>query len=224
MHTDHDWKLAGIADTDKDLKTQTNKKRKGLQVDEDALQICPTDIPQDCILYPVKVGADCNCLPYTGSIIAYGNEDRATEIRVKIIVKAVLRMDLYLSHEYLGRGIESTNKDLVKTCAFYSDENAADITLTKDQIAEIYKKEILKITQDKSYMGIWQIFALSSVLNRPIFSVYPNLGNPNVRKDLHRVIIPRQTRSPSMTYVNKNRHGNKSLDSKPFCCITSYRH
>lgn len=28
LHTGHDWKFARIADTDKDLKTQTNKKRK----------------------------------------------------------------------------------------------------------------------------------------------------------------------------------------------------
>lgn len=90
---------------------QSSIMSTGLQVDEDALQICPTDIPQDCILYPVKVRADGNCLPYTGSIIAFGNEDRAAEIRVKIIVEAVLHMDLYLSHEYLGRGIESINKD-----------------------------------------------------------------------------------------------------------------
>lgn len=173
----------------------------GLHVNEDALQIWPTDIPQDCILYPVKVGADGNCLPYTRSILAFGNQDRAAEIRVKIIVEAVLYIDLYLSQVYLRMGIETANKDLAKIYAFYSDEYEANITRTQDQITEIYKKEVLKITKDKSSMGIWQIFALSSVLKRPIFSVYPNLGNPSVRKDLHRVILPRQTRSPSMTYV-----------------------
>lgn len=125
----------------------------GLHIDEYALQICPTDIPQDCILYPVKVGADGNCLPYTGSILAFGNQDRAAEIRVKIIVEAVLNINLYLSQVYLRRGIETANKDLAKTYAFYSDEYEAFITLTQDQITEIYKKEVLKITKDKSYMG-----------------------------------------------------------------------
>lgn len=28
LHNGHDWKFARVADTDKDLKTQTNKKRK----------------------------------------------------------------------------------------------------------------------------------------------------------------------------------------------------
>jgi len=40
-------------------------------------------------------------------------------------------------------------------------------------------------------MGIWQTHALSSVLCCPIYSVYPNLGNPNVRLDLNRLIMPR---------------------------------
>lgn len=44
-------------------------------------------------------------------------------------------MDLYLSHAYIGRGIETTNKDLAR---LYFDEYAADITLTQDQIPEIY--------------------------------------------------------------------------------------
>ena len=41
----------------------------------------------------------------------------------------------------------------------------------------------------------------TSVLNRPIFSVYPKLGNQRVRKDLHRVIKARETGSESMVYV-----------------------
>lgn len=93
-------------------------------------------------------------MPYTGSILAFGNQDRAAEIRVQIIVEAVLHIDLYLSQVYLKRGIEAANKDLAKTYAFNSDEYKADITLTQDQITEIYKKEVLKITKDKSYMGI----------------------------------------------------------------------
>lgn len=73
---------------------------------------------------------------------------------MKIIVEAVLHIDHYLSQVYLKRGIEAANKDLAKTYAFYSDEYEADITLIQDQITEIYKKEVLKITKDKSYMGI----------------------------------------------------------------------
>ena len=40
-------------------------------------------------------------------------------------------------------------------------------------------------------MGIWQVFALSNVLQLPVFSVYPHLGNTFVRTNLHRLILPR---------------------------------
>ena len=52
----------------------------------------------------------------------------------------------------------------------------------------LYKEEILDICKDGAYMGIWQMFQIASVINRPIFSVHPNIGNPNVRADLHRTV------------------------------------
>lgn len=53
-------------------------------------------------------------------------------------------------------------------------------------IEDIFEQEIMKVRKSKSFMGIWQMFALLSVLKRPIFSVYLKKGNPVVRKDLHR--------------------------------------
>ena len=50
-------------------------------------------------------------------------------------------------------------------------------------------------------MGIWQIFSLSSVLGRQIFSVYPELGNVNVRKDLHRLVEPREKKLNTIAYI-----------------------
>ncbi|KAH3818564.1 hypothetical protein DPMN_120285 [Dreissena polymorpha] len=46
------------------------------------------------------------------------------------------------------------------------------------------------IREDKSFMGIWQLHALSTVLDTPIYSVYPKLGNESVRKDLNRLLLP----------------------------------
>jgi hypothetical protein len=58
-------------------------------------------------------------------------------------------------------------------------------------VKDIYRKEVMKIRIDKTYMGIWQLHTLASVLVTPIYSIYPKLGNPNVRTDLNRLIIPR---------------------------------
>ena len=45
------------------------------------------------------------------------------------------------------------------------------------------------------------MFALSSIMRRPIFSVYPKRGNPVVRKDLHRRIEPREKISNKPLYI-----------------------
>ena len=50
-------------------------------------------------------------------------------------------------------------------------------------------------------MGIWQVFALASVLCRPIYSVYPHLANPNVRKDLNRKIKPREIKCKETSFM-----------------------
>ena len=55
-------------------------------------------------------------------------------------------------------------------------------------IVQLYKEEVLDICKDGTFMGIWQIFQIANVIKQPICSVHPNIGNPNVRKDLHRTV------------------------------------
>ena len=55
-------------------------------------------------------------------------------------------------------------------------------------MVQLYKEEVLDICKDGTFMGIWQIFQIANVIKRPICSVHPNIGNPNVRKDLHRTV------------------------------------
>ena len=174
----------------------------GLEVDEDAMDLYPADTVQNEVLYPVNVVGDGNCLPYTGSIHGFGNDQHGIEMRVRIIVEAVMHKDQYLSQSYLERGhIGIGSKDLTKAFALYSDEYTPPNELKENDIENIYKKEIMKIRRNKTFMGIWQIFALSSVLSRPIFSIYPKLGNKNVRSDLHRVFEPQEKKSSATSYV-----------------------
>ncbi|KAJ8300918.1 hypothetical protein KUTeg_022437 [Tegillarca granosa] len=56
------------------------------------------------------------------------------------------------------------------------------------------KWKYLKYDPPKTYMGMWQVLALSSVLKIPVFSIYPNKGNPSVRADLNRMVYPRLNR------------------------------
>jgi hypothetical protein len=175
----------------------------GLTVDEDASNLYPADVEQSSVIYPVAVTGDGNCLPYTGSVLAFGQENHGKEMRVRIVFELAIHKDLYLSKEHLRKGLDDngTVNDLSVAFAMYSEKYIPGILLNKETVAEIYHSEVIDACNDKRYMGIWQIFALSSVLGNPLFSVYPQRGNTNVRKDLHRLIMPRSVCSGAIQYI-----------------------
>ena len=85
--------------------------------------------------------------------------------------------------------------ELVKGYAMYSDEFMLDRRLSDDVIAEIYRREIMTVTKEKAYMGIWQMHSFSSVLKMTVLSIYPEHGNPEERALLNRMVYPRDGRS-----------------------------
>lgn len=113
---------------------QMNSTERSIQeinasVDECSNQIFPKDFSHKVI--PVKLNADGNCLPGTGSMHVYGNDKHATEMRVKIILEATLNRQSYPSHKYLQRGHETTCRNLLKIYAMYSDEYTPGERLTE---------------------------------------------------------------------------------------------
>lgn len=83
----------------------------------------------------------------------------------------------------------------------YSEHFIPGIRLTKNTTETIYEQEVMNISKPRSYMGIWQLFGLSSVLQMPIYSVHPSLGAPEVRRDLHRLTELRQKTSDDLAVV-----------------------
>lgn len=63
--------------------------------------------------------------------------------------------------------------------------------MTPSAARRIFRKVVVEITKINSFIGIGQLFAIASVLNSRVISVYPQLGSPIVRKDLNRLIMPR---------------------------------
>jgi hypothetical protein len=122
-------------------------------------------------------------------VLAFGETENEDEMRVRIIHELVLNEEKYLSNEYLAPG-SCGNSDIAKQYAQYSEKFIPGTNLNRKNVRDLYRKEVLSITENYSFMGIWQIHALASVLNTPIHSIYPNLGNSNVRNDLHRLVLP----------------------------------
>lgn len=141
------------------------------------------------------VRADGDCLPGCASMFAYGNDNHPAEMRVRIIHELALHDDYYLNGDNLSRGLATSDPEkVIKNFYMYSPEYISD-TKKEDMNYELFRSafegEAMKISKPKVYMGIWQVCAVSSILKSPVFSVHPRLGNPFVRFDLHRLILPR---------------------------------
>ena len=175
-------------------------------VDYVSLELYPDDVPQRL---PVRVRADGNCLPRCGSLLAYGDEDHHTEMRVRIIFEMVQNSDLYLSHDFLASGTDLQN--LVKTYMSYSGQ-AFPINVTEEDMKNLFQNEVMNCRCPASYMSMWGIHGLSSVLGVPVQSGYPQYGGFNVRKELHRVVQPRICRQSEI---------NTSQESLPTIMWTS---
>ncbi|XP_070182136.1 uncharacterized protein [Littorina saxatilis] len=162
-------------------------------VDYQALKLYPSDIP-NAQTYPVVVRADGDCLPACGSVHAFGHDQRPAELRARIVHELACHAEYYLKEENLRKGFETSKErrgHIIKSFAMYSDEYLPGMSLDENTVKRIYEAEVIKIVKPKTFMGIWQVFALSTVLQMPIFSAYPNCGNPFVRADLHRLVMPR---------------------------------
>ena len=178
------------------MLTSAQEGHDKLEPDYDSASYMPDDIQTDIDLCPCTVKIDGNCLPSCGSVFAFGHIHNVDEIRVRIIKELTENEDVYLNDDFLekGHGLSSSGKkkqNLSFIYAQYSENFIPGTKLDKKKVRTLYRNEIMSITQDQSFMGIWQIHALSTVLNKPIYSVYPNLGNPSVRKDLNRQCNPR---------------------------------
>ena len=69
----------------------------------------------------------------------------------------------------------------------YSDNYIPNTGIPVD-VLDLYRQEVMDISKDGAYMGIWQIFQASNVLKCPIRSVFRHIGNENVVKDLNRTV------------------------------------
>ena len=80
--------------------------------DKTASTLMPDDV--SCTtsrLVPVSVMADGNCLLRSGSVLAFGYEDFADEIRARIVIELVMHEHHYLDGSFLRQGTCIDDKD-----------------------------------------------------------------------------------------------------------------
>lgn len=177
------------------IDSSVNMLSNNLVADKVAFDILPKrTIPEGYSnRLPVRVQGDGNCLARAASVACFGREEKHEEIRVRIVVELVFNKKIYLDNDYLNIGMnfsypESAN--LLKTCAMFSEKYTPGDMITPAVIERIFEEETLSVIQRNVYMGIWQMFALSSVLGVEVISVYPELGDMVPRQLLNIVISP----------------------------------
>lgn len=192
-----------------------------LALDDVSAKLLPGDLPTAYDNFqPAAVYGDGNCLPRTGSIHTFGHEDGHKEIRLRIVVEMCKAEENYLNSTFLNKGVTLPKMEaehLVTTYTMMSPFYTPGDKITPNVSQRLYRSETLDIVQNGAFMGIWQLFALSSVLGCRIRCVYPDVGPGVPRIVLNRVIHPRVTLLEKEIAImwTSTRHSETSLWWEP---------
>ena len=129
------------------------------------------------------------------STLCCGSEALHTELRVRITCEMALNADFYLQPSIIclldvPEGGKQTPVLPASSSKF--DEACRHITATeRKNIARItLQLECESTPKNGSWSSMWHVHAISSVLKRPVFSVYPKM-NERTRSVFHRNVFPR---------------------------------
>ena len=164
--------------------------KKHFVIDNVALNEMPRDSPKN--VFPVTTVGDGNCFPRSISRAIFGTEDHHKEIRTRLLVELVKHKRLYLSEEFLSNGTSfRTDSTFAEMYATFSGQH---LKMTRGNVEEIIEKifqnEMLALRWPGTFMGMWQVWAASSVISRPIRSVFPERGREIFRGNFNRRVVP----------------------------------
>ena len=125
-------------------------------VDETAKFFYPFDGPVGYL--PIVMESDGNCLPRALLYLFFGNEDHHFEVRCRIIEAGVLNEKDFISHQILTWGVMNGSKNWLWQYVTYSPQlKPTHRRLDHDKILDVYQWELMALTKNFKFMGIWQI-------------------------------------------------------------------
>lgn len=195
-------------------------------IDTVATKFYPSDGPRGKLC--VRNGADGNCLPRSFSHLFFGTECRYQEVRLRMIFEAVQNEEIYLSDDYLGRGLrgKSSRNVAVSYCMYSGVGSVTSRRLNARDIRNVYRADVMSTRTDGTEMGMWQFHHATQVFKRPIGSVYPEGTNPFVRAHTNRVVLPfnecYDQREPVHVMWTPLRMNRKAYDVRHFVPLMWY--
>ena len=154
------------------------------EVDWDSQKLLPQSKTYE--YFARKTTADGNCFFRAASLLAFGNENRHEEMRVRILVELAVHNAFYLNDNDICRRIAVQEQELLPSVGKITSEMNIDLVKT------VLENEVRDTAHTSSWASYWHLQALGAVLNCPVQSVYPECGGSEVRKYFDAVIRPRR--------------------------------
>uniref|UniRef100_A0A8C6UK14 Vertnin n=1 Tax=Neogobius melanostomus TaxID=47308 RepID=A0A8C6UK14_9GOBI len=152
-------------------------------VDPLAHGLYPADAPRD--LLPLSCRGEGNLLFDAVSLLLVGNTALSLELQVRTVVEMAMWKRYYLSGM-----IDSKLMLQAVRFSLCAEESAEMVNLPVNVLEAIFDADVKASCFLGSYANMWHVYALASVLQFNIFSIYP-MFNHKIRPYFHRLIRPR---------------------------------
>ncbi|KAK7907276.1 hypothetical protein WMY93_015888 [Mugilogobius chulae] len=152
-------------------------------VDPLAHGLYPSDAPGG--LLPLSCRGEGNMLFDAVSMLLVGN----TGLSLELQVRTVLEMAMWKRY-YLSGMIDSKMMLQAVRFGLCAEETEDMLNLPVNVLEAIFDADVKASCFPGSYANMWHVYALASVLQHNIFSIYP-MFNHKIRPYFHRLIRPR---------------------------------
>ncbi|XP_008847967.1 vertnin [Nannospalax galili] len=155
-----------------------------LEVDSVALSLYPEDAPRNML--PLVCKGEGSLLFEAASMLLWGDAGLSLELRARTVVEMLLHR-----HYYLQGMIDSKVMLQAVRYSLCSEESPEMTSLSSATLEAIFDADVKATCFPTSFSNVWHLYALASVLQRNIYSIYP-MRNIKIRPYFNRVIRPRR--------------------------------
>ncbi|XP_007939562.1 vertnin [Orycteropus afer afer] len=165
-----------------------------LEVDSVALSLYPEDAPRNML--PLMCKGEGSLLFEAASMLLWGDASLSLELRARTVVEMLLHR-----HYYLQGMIDSKVMLQAVRYSLCSEESPEMTSLPSATLEAIFDADVKATCFPSSFSNVWHLYALASVLQHNIYSIYP-MRNLKIRPYFNRVIRPRRCdHTPSTLHI-----------------------
>lgn len=166
------------------------KFRRGIDKDYDVAKGSLKSLKISSQLHAVPVKSDGNCFLRALSLQKFGTEDEHVQLRVRLVLHAVLNDAVFLDNKTFKHGCHANckNYNFTERYSQYSDEYNPSVQLEKEEIQAIYEREWLAYRMMNCWSGVYQLHVAADCLKVQLNSHYPNMVIRSIFEDLNRAM------------------------------------